>query len=59
MTQKILIQLKNVCKSFDGDTVMQLQVGDKVRITRASNSIRICKLNNQSFLEILRKKMQR
>ena len=50
---------EKACVSFDGDTVMQLQVGDKVRITRASNSIRICKLNNQSFLEILRKKMQR
>ena len=50
---------EKACVSFDGDTVMQLQVGDMVRITRASNSIRICKLNNQSFLEILRKKMQR
>lgn len=45
--------------SFDGDTLMQLRVGDKVRIKRASNTVRICKLSDQSFLEILRKKMQR
>ena len=45
--------------SFDGDTTIHLTVGDRVRITKASNRIRICKLNNQSFLEILRKKMQR
>lgn len=45
--------------SFDGDTLMQLRVGDKVRITRAPNTVRICKLSDQSFLEILRKKMQR
>lgn len=45
--------------SFDGDTLMQLKVGDKVRIARAPNTVRICKLSDQSFLEILRKKMQR
>lgn len=45
--------------SFDGDTRMELAVGDKVRITRAVSSVRICRLSDQSFLEILRKKMQR
>lgn len=50
---------ERACVSFDGDTTVQLQVGDKMRIARASNTVRICKLNNQSFLEILRKKMQR
>lgn len=50
---------ERACVSFDGDTLMQLCVGDKVRIERAPNSVRICKLSDQSFLEILRKKMQR
>lgn len=50
---------EKACVSFDGDTALQLQVGDKMRITRAPDTVRICKLNNQSFLEILRKKMQR
>lgn len=45
--------------SFDGDTTVHLKVGERVRIAQASNRIRICKLSNQSFLEILRKKMQR
>ena len=45
--------------SFDGDTTLHLSVGDRVLIAKASNIIRVCKLNNQSFLEILRKKMQR
>ena len=45
--------------SFDGDTRMELAVGDKVRITRSVSSVRICRLSDQSFLEILRKKMQR
>ena len=38
---------------------VHLKVGERVRIAQASNRIRICKLSNQSFLEILRKKMQR
>lgn len=45
--------------SFDGDTTLHLQAGERIRIARSSSKIRICKLSNQSFLEILRKKMQR
>jgi NAD+ kinase len=33
-------------------------VGDRVRIAQAQSTIRICKISNQSFLEILRKKMR-
>ena len=45
--------------SFDGDQVIQLKVGDRLRVEQAGHTIPICKLRNQSFLEILRKKMQR
>lgn len=45
--------------SFDGDTVFHLKVEERVRIAQTSTRIQICKLSNQSFLEILRKKMQR
>lgn len=48
-----------VSVSFDGDTIWHLKAGERVRIVQASARIQICKLNNQSFLEILRKKMQR
>lgn len=44
--------------SFDGDGVANLTVGDKFVVKQAETSIKICKLNEESFLEILRKKMQ-
>jgi len=44
--------------SFDGDGVGKLAVGDKFVIKKADATIKICKLNEESFLEILRKKMQ-
>ncbi len=44
--------------SFDGDSAGTLSVGDKFVIKRADATIKICKLSEESFLEILRKKMQ-
>ena len=44
--------------SFDGESAMQLAVGDQVVIRRSAVSTRFVKLSNRSFLEILRKKMQ-
>lgn len=44
--------------SFDGETAMQLAVGDQVVIRRSAVSTQFVKLSNRSFLEILRKKMQ-
>jgi NAD+ kinase len=44
--------------SFDGDTHFHLQAGERVRIERASDAIRICRISNRSFLENLRKKMK-
>lgn len=44
--------------SFDGDTTGTIFVGDKFLIRRAAATIKICKLSEESFLEILRKKMQ-
>ena len=44
--------------SFDGDNAVGLEVGDKFLIRKADSTTRICKLNNMSFLEILRKKMK-
>lgn len=49
---------ETACVSFDGDTPEHLAVGDRVRIAQAKSIIKICKISNQSFLEILRKKMQ-
>ena len=44
--------------SFDGDGIATLEVGDKFVIKRAEATTKICKLSEESFLEILRKKMQ-
>lgn len=44
--------------SFDGDNAVKLEVGDRFLIHKASDTARICKLSNESFLEILSKKMQ-
>ena len=48
---------EEACVSFDGDQVAQLRVGDRFVISKAPNITKICKLNNLSFLELLRKKM--
>lgn len=44
--------------SFDGDGVAKLNVGDKFVIKCADNTVKICRLSEESFLEIIRKKMQ-
>lgn len=43
--------------TFDGDTSVILSAGDLVRITKAERAARLIKLNNTSFVEILRRKM--
>lgn len=44
--------------SFDGDLGLYLTAGERVEIKRAANIVKICKLSNRSFLEILSKKMR-
>lgn len=44
--------------SFDGDNAVKLEVGDKVIVHRAKDTAKICKFSKESFLEILRRKMQ-
>jgi len=44
--------------SCDGDRFTTLNAGDRFVIERAVHTIKICKVNKQSFLEIMRKKMR-
>lgn len=44
--------------SFDGDRFVHMTVGDKILIKKADEYAKILKLNQVSFLQILRKKMQ-
>ena len=42
---------------FDGDTRIDMESGDQIRISRSSRKIRIIRLSHQSFVEVLRKKL--
>lgn len=44
--------------SFDGDRFVKMKVGDKILVKKADKYAQILKLNQVSFLQILRKKMQ-
>ena len=43
--------------TFDGDTSMKLNVGSSIEVTKSEKSIRLIKINNTSFVQILRRKM--
>ena len=43
--------------SCDGDRTAKLVVGDRFVVERANHSIKICKVNKQSFVETMRRKM--
>lgn len=44
--------------SCDGDHFAELKAGERFVIERAVHTIKICKVNKQSFLETMRKKMR-
>lgn len=44
--------------SCDGDYFATIKAGERFVIERAVHTIKICKVNKQSFLEIMRKKMR-
>lgn len=43
--------------TFDGDTSVKLNVGNRIRVTKSRKKAHLIKINNTSFVEILRKKM--
>ena len=44
--------------SFDGDRFMHMRIGDRILVKKAEGCAKVMKLNQLSFLQILRKKMQ-
>jgi len=48
---------EKIVATFDGDTYVALKRGDIVTISKATKAARLVKINNISFLEMLRKKM--
>jgi NAD+ kinase len=49
--------VQTVDASFDGNSVIRLHTGDSVTVRRSSRTAKILKLKQESFLNILRKKM--
>ncbi len=47
------------CVTFDGDTCVQMKTGDYVEIQKSTEVTRIMKINQVSFLEVLRNKLSR
>ncbi|MCD7735976.1 MAG: hypothetical protein LUI07_03270 [Lachnospiraceae bacterium] len=45
--------------TFDGDTSVKLNSGDRIVISRAEQKTKLIRTKNTSFLEILREKMNR
>ena len=43
--------------TFDGGHVVELEVGDKIFVRQSEKATTIVKLNQESFLETLHKKM--
>ena len=51
--------IDEACVTFDGDTCVQMQTGDYVEIEKSTEVTRIMKINQVSFLEVLRNKLSR
>lgn len=47
------------CVTFDGDTFVRMKTGDHVEIRKSTEVTRIMKINQVSFLEVLRNKLSR
>jgi NAD+ kinase len=48
---------EQVVATFDGDTIIKMETGDYIEITKSTKNTQILKLSNVSFLEALRNKM--
>ena len=42
---------------FDGDTSLSLRSGDRIRVIKSDKQTRLVKINNTSFVELLRRKL--
>lgn len=49
---------EEVCVTFDGADTVEMRTGDKVMIRKSEHVTKLVKLNQVSFLEILRRKMK-
>lgn len=50
-------QQEEALVTYDGQTVVELESGDSIRIRRAAQQIHLLKVTSRTFYEILRTKM--
>ena len=51
--------MDEACVAFDGDVYVRMKTGDYVEIQKSTEVTRIMKINQVSFLEVLRNKLSR
>lgn len=49
---------EHACVTFDGAEMLSVTTGDRIRIRKANSTTRLLKLNKESFMKIMRKKMK-
>ncbi len=49
---------EHACVTFDGTEMLSVMTGDRIAIQKAQNTTRLLKLNKESFMKIMRKKMK-
>ncbi len=59
---EVMIRRRNELKeeaeaTFDGDTIVKLDINDSIRVQKSHRTVKLIKLEEVSFLEVLRKKM--
>ncbi len=55
---EVYAKSENSVLAFDGENIVDLEVGDVIRIYKAEEQTTLVKLHKESFLEILREKMK-
>lgn len=49
---------EHACVTFDGAEMLSVTTGDRISIRKAASATRLLKLNKESFMKIMRKKMK-
>lgn len=51
-------QIQTMDANFDGSHTVEMQTGDRIRIVQSENNAEFIRLNQESFLKVLHKKMK-
>ena len=51
-------EVEEAVVAFDGTDVLKVRTGDRIRVKKADETMKLMKINQVSFLETLRRKMK-